>query len=290
MAYTTNKYLNKDNFTEGSTLACAVKITASRASASSKSVTITCESHLGFGSYADGTSYEGGTIYADCWYGGDTWATRTGGSYATVSTGGWYFTDGGTWSRLTTSDSNLTQYAYTPHKHNTFSFTISNWTSGAKTFYYLVEGPNVSPTLSVSLSCPTYYTSPSVSLSTASQSVKPGSSVVISWSGTNGTNNKISGYKLYYGGSNVYSGTAKTYTVTAPTVGASKDAYVTATGAYSNATSSTITITSEPYMWVGVGGAWKPVESVYILVNGVWKDADPDDPIDVGVSSAWKGV
>lgn len=381
MALTTYAYINADNFTSGSYLACAVKITATRASSSSKNVTIKCESHLGFGSYADSTSHEGGTIYADLWYGGSTWASRTAGAYATVSTGSWSYS--GSWSRLSSDDSKLTQYAYTPHKSNTFSFTVTNWTSGSSIkLYYDVEGPNSHTIQNVNIACPDYYTNASVSMTTESQTVNPGGTIKLQWSGTNGTNNSISKYYLYYGGTNVYSGTSTSYTVDVPAANSSKKAYVKATATYNTPSSSEITITTRdygtptatistssqtlksdqtltiswsgsagtsnpiskyqlyyngskvyegtstsftvnappvdssykayvnavgtygnkvgksseitittaPYMWVMVSGVWKSVQSVYICVNGEWKQEDPSNPIGVRIGDAWKEV
>lgn len=382
MAYTTNAYINANNFTEGSYMACAVKITASRASGTSKKVTITCDSYLGFGSYADYRSQEGGTIYADLWYGGETWATRTGGSYATVSTGDWAYNDGGTWSRLTTSDSNLTQYAYTPHKHNTFSFTISDWTSSSKYFYYDVEGPYSHTVQRVSLACPTYYTNATVTMSTQTQTVNPDETIRIQWTATSGTNNAITGYtlyyngtaydcktnkykdlpvppanktyevyvkasaphntpttstikittrdygvptatlsttsqtlkpdtlltvnwsgeaglsnpvskyQLYYNGTKVYEGMSTSYQIEAPPVDTSYIVYVNAVGTNGGKVgkSEEININTTPYMWVMLYGLWKSVQSVYIYINGEWKNVDASAPIGVAIENQWKSV
>ena len=43
-------------------------------------------------------------------------------------------------------------------------------------------------------------------------------------------------------------------------------------------------------MWVMVSGVWKSVQSVYICVNGEWKQEDPSNPIGVRIGDAWKEV
>lgn len=136
------------------------------------------------------------------------------------------------------------------------------------------------------------YGTPTATLSTATQTLKPDQKLKIQWSGTDGTSNPISSYQLYYNGNKVYDGTDTSFTVDVPPVGSSYSVYVKALGQYGSkvGTSSTITITTAPYLWVGVGGAWKSVQSVYIIVNGVWKDVDPDDPLSLEVGTTWKGV
>lgn len=136
------------------------------------------------------------------------------------------------------------------------------------------------------------YGTPTATLSTTTQTLKPDQKLKIQWSGTAGTSNPISSYQLYYNDDKVYDGTDTSFTVDVPPVGSSYSVYVKALGQYGSkvGTSSTITITTAPYLWVGVGGAWKSVQSVYIIVNGVWKDVDPDKPLNLEVGSSWKGV
>lgn len=136
------------------------------------------------------------------------------------------------------------------------------------------------------------YGTPTVVLNTPSQTIKPGETLTISWTGTQGTANPISRYIVYMDEDTIYEGTGTSVTVSAPT---SADEYyilVNVYGTYGNKQSSSelVTITVAPYMWVGVDSAWKPVQSIYIIVNGVWKDVDPDDPLDLEIGTDWKGV
>lgn len=248
MGLTTNAYINKDDFTTGSYLACAVRIIASRSSSSSTKVTITCESHLGFGSHSDNTSHEELGVTARCWYGSSSWDSRSVGADATVASYGvdWKRSDGGVWTALS-STSGLTQKAYTPHKHNTFSFELSNWTKSSITIYYDVIGPNTHTKQSVSISCPDYYTNASVSMTTKTQTVNPGDNITFVWSGSAGTNNSISKYYLYYNGTAYDCSTNTSKTLPAPPANTTYSAYVKAKAAYNEPTSSTINITTRDY-------------------------------------------
>lgn len=136
------------------------------------------------------------------------------------------------------------------------------------------------------------YGTPTATLTTTTQTLKPDQKLKIQWSGTAGTSNPISSYQLYYNDNKVYDGTDTSFTVDVPPVDSSYSVYVKALGQYGSkvGTSSTITIATAPYLWVGVGGVWKSVQSVYIIVNGVWKDIDPDEPLSLEVGTTWKGV
>lgn len=286
-------FINADNITSGPYLSTAVKVTASRAYEDTKDVVVAFNIYLGFGSTSNSSSYTQGAINALCWTGSSSYdsAPATTKVSASINPSGtkWARTSS-TWARLVVSDG-LNQYGYATVKSATVKFTISNWTSGSKTFYFYVTGCDSSKGQSVTVSCPEYYTAPAVYMTSESQTVSPGSSVTLSWRGSNGSNNPISNYTLYYDGTSVYSGTGTSYTVSAPDPNSSKEAYVVAKGKnYSSATSTKITISTSDYgtpsvvlntmsksvnvgalvkiEWTGTDGESNPIASYSVYLDG----------------------
>lgn len=384
MAYTTSNYTGSNDYSSGPYLSTYAYFTASRASGTTKAVTISCSFTLAFGQSANGYSTQGtGYGYDIAFSSGistgytvvDSVKSSWDCNNTSVSLGGGYSGKGPKKSAVTISGS------------------LADWTSGSKNFtvtIYETTGNSSTGSITshtakgsftVSLGCPTYYTNASVTMSTKSQTVDPGGNITFSWSGTAGTNNAISKYtlyyngtayncgtntsktlsvppantaynayvtataayntpssstitittrdygtptasistssqtlkpdttlsiswsgsagtanpiskyQLYYNGSKVYEGTDTSYTVDAPPVDDSYKVYVNAVGTYGNKVgkSSEITISTAPYMWLMVSGVWKSIQSVYIYSDG-WKDVDASNPLDIGVDNAWKGV
>ena len=130
-------------------LAGAAKWTASRASNTATSVTVTCQLYLGFGTYS---AVGSGT--AQLMESNITDGTTTSSTVNINAVGNsWYRSSSDTNQQLV---SGIAQYAYTPHKHVTMSMTVSNWTSGNKTFTCRINNEGVWTSHSVTMSTPTY--------------------------------------------------------------------------------------------------------------------------------------
>lgn len=241
MAYTTGSYQYSTNFAKSPYLSCVVFVDAYRDSYSDKSVKVEASLYLGFGTSADSSSYSGSGEYITM--------QLTGGvtsSAVTVKPSSEVWTCNGESVKLV---STVNVYGKGPTRPNKkVSGTLSNWTSGEKTFTVTIYSSGYgNSTFSVTLAPPTYYTNAKVSMTTKSTTVNPGTDLTIKWSGTDGTNNKITKYVLYYNGSKVYSGTGTSYTVDAPPATKKYEAYVQATAAHNSPKSSTITITTNDY-------------------------------------------
>lgn len=135
--------------TKGPYLAGAAKWTASRASNTATSVTVTCQLYLGFGEYSvvgSGTALLMASNITD--------GTNTS-STVTINAEGnsWYRSSSSTNQQLV---SGISQYAYTPHKNVTMSITVSNWTSGNKTFTCYINNAGEWTSHSVTMATPTY--------------------------------------------------------------------------------------------------------------------------------------
>ncbi len=160
MAYSTSSaYTGSNEFSSGPYLACLAIVNASRASANSTSVSISGTFYLGFGST---TAYSGstqGTGYANS-------ATLSGNGVSSSVT---VKSSSSTWTCAGGSAVKFnSNYSYTgkkPHLSSSgWSGTVSNWTSGNKSFTITVyENSTSLKTFTVTLACPTYY--PTVTIS-----------------------------------------------------------------------------------------------------------------------------
>jgi len=150
-------------------LAGAVRLCATRSSATTKSVTVTCKIWLGFGTYANTSSHSYYKMHVRFWHGSTSYGSATNSDTVVISSGSWDCTSSSA-SRLTTSYTSLTQTAKPKHKSNTddLSFTVSNWTSGSKTFYVQLvhddSGASTTPRKSFTLACPDYTSSYTVTV------------------------------------------------------------------------------------------------------------------------------
>lgn len=234
MGLSTYAYLNcpgssSDYMCTSPYLAGAVRLCATRSSETSKSVTVTCKIWLGFGSYANTSSYTSYSMAVRFWYGNTSYSSATQSDSVTISSGTWSCTSS-TASRLTTSYTSLTQTAKPKHKSNTddLSFTISNWTSGSKTFYVQLHhndsGASTTPRKSFTLACPDYtssYTVTVASNNTSYGTVSGGGSYTSGSTATLKATPKAGYYfeKWTYSGGWTGSSTNATQTVTVTSAG-----------------------------------------------------------------------
>lgn len=160
MAYSTSSaYTGSNEFSSGPYLACLAIVNASRASASSTSVSISGTFYLGFGSTSAYSGSTQGTGYVNS-------ATLSGNgvssSVTVKSSSSTWTCEGGSAVKFNSS------YSYTgkkPHLSSSgWSGTVSNWTSGNKSFTITVyENSTSLKTFTITLACPTYY--PTVTIS-----------------------------------------------------------------------------------------------------------------------------
>ena len=196
MAYSTSSaYTGSNEFSSGPYLACLAIVNASRASANSTSVSISGTFYLGFGST---TAYSGstqGTGYANS-------ATLSGNGVSSSVT---VKSSSSTWTCAGGSavkfNSNYTYTGKKPHLSSSgWSGTISNWTSGNKSFTITVyENSTSLKTFTVTLACPTYY--PTVTIS-------------YNGNGNNSTDSTMSNTTYTYASSGTTSLRKNTYTKT----------------------------------------------------------------------------
>lgn len=126
-------------------LAGAEMWVASRASSTTSTVTVTCTYGYGFGTGSNSSSSTGYTVTA----------TISGGmsASATISSGTWKRTG----STAKTLVSGISQTGYETLKTGTISKSISNWTSGSKTFTMTItQASGESTSHTVTLTCPAY--------------------------------------------------------------------------------------------------------------------------------------
>ena len=110
------------NFNTGPYLGGVVKFVANRSSASSASVTVTAYHYIGFGSYANTTSYTSLPLAIRAWYGASSYGSRTSGASKTLNaSGSTYKCTSGTASYFSahSSDSNIDTKTKPTHKEGT---------------------------------------------------------------------------------------------------------------------------------------------------------------------------
>lgn len=287
--------INQDDITSGPYLSTAILFTASRASETTKDVTITCDAYFGFGGTSDirYSTISNGVI-AWFWTGNSNYDSAQYKNHKTVVASGvkWERTSS-TWGRITTADAWLTQKGYPDYKSATgFSVTVKNWTSGSKTVYFQTSGPDTNAVLSATLPCPDYYTAPTAKMDTESQTIDPDSTIRIEWTGTGGTNNPIDYYNFFINGNRQFSTEDDYYDMPAPAANTSVTVKVSAIGAnYSYGWSGEITITVRDYgtptvsistrdqelkpdssllvEWVGTPGLANPIEKYELYYNQI---------------------
>jgi len=168
MAYSTSRaYIKSDGsqtdyFANGPHFGGVIRFTASRSSFNSTDVTVNVDTYIGFGTFANTSSYTGYDVTARGWYGNNSWADRTAGTYKLIHDN----SESGRWNCTSSTaeffsahddDSNIDKKMKKVRKANDIgSFTISNWKSGSKTVYFQLVNNGNQPVFSVSLPCPTY--------------------------------------------------------------------------------------------------------------------------------------
>lgn len=285
MANTTTNSASNGNFSSGPYLSALAIFTASRASNTATSVTVSCSLYVGFGSSANTGSILG-TGYSMT----ARMSAPVATSYTTIKS------SSSSWGYCTNVSAKFnSSYSATGKKPflnsgNPFSFsaTVSGWTSGSKTAtVQIVDGDGATHSLSATLSCPAYSEAPTTITYTVAYNGNGSTSGSTASSSHTSDISKTLTTNGYIKNGYLFRGWATSQARANAGIVDFRDKQEVSNLTFTNGATVTLYAVwaAPPFsariedgwygsnkIWVNINGAWKPVISVFVREGSVWKE------------------